>query len=77
MLPLMDEGSVPVLGGFIGSTEKGVTTTLGRGGSDFTAALIGGAMNAECHRDLDGCERRDDDRSAHLSRCAAGEDDQL
>jgi aspartate kinase len=45
--PLVQEGKVPVLGGFIGSTEKGVTTTLGRGGSDFTGALIGGALNAE------------------------------
>jgi aspartate kinase len=35
------------MGGFIGSTEKGVTTTLGRGGSDFTAALIGGGIHAE------------------------------
>lgn len=45
--PLVDAGQVPVMGGFIGSNELGVTTTLGRGGSDFTAALIGGAMNAE------------------------------
>ena len=35
-----------VMGGFIGATEKGVTTTLGRGGSDFTAALIGGGIDA-------------------------------
>jgi aspartate kinase len=34
------------MGGFIGSTEEGVTTTLGRGGSDFTAALVGGGLNA-------------------------------
>lgn len=47
VLPLVDEGSVPVLGGFIGSTAQGVTTTLGRGGSDFTAALIGGALHSE------------------------------
>ncbi len=47
VLPLVDEGKVPVLGGFIGSTEQGVTTTLGRGGSDFTAALIGGALHSE------------------------------
>jgi aspartate kinase len=55
--PLTEEGRVPVLGGFIGSNEKGVTTTLGRGGSDFTAALIGGAMNAEAIEiwtDVDG-----------------------
>ena len=35
-----------MLGGFIGATEKGVTTTLGRGGSDFTGALIGRGLNA-------------------------------
>src|SRR5215472_17463498 len=34
--PLTDEGRVPVMGGFIGSNEAGITTTLGRGGSDFT-----------------------------------------
>src|SRR3954454_5822273 len=41
--PLVDEGKVPVMGGFIASNEAGITTTLGRGGSDFTGALIGGA----------------------------------
>ncbi len=45
--PLIEQGRVPVMGGFIGSTPEGATTTLGRGGSDFTAALIGGAMHAE------------------------------
>ena len=45
--PLIEQGQVPVMGGFIGSTPEGATTTLGRGGSDFTAALIGGAMHAE------------------------------
>jgi aspartate kinase len=45
--PHLDAGLVPVMGGFIGSNEAGITTTLGRGGSDFTGALIGGAMHAE------------------------------
>lgn len=45
--PLVDEGKVPVMGGFIGSNEDGITTTLGRGGSDFTAALVGGALTAD------------------------------
>ena len=36
-----------MIGGFIGSNESGITTTIGRGGSDFTAALLGGAMQAE------------------------------
>ena len=45
--PQIDAGRVPVLGGFIGSNGAGITTTLGRGGSDFTGALIGGALHAE------------------------------
>ena len=45
-LPHLAEGRMPVMGGFIGSTEEGVTTTLGRGGSDFTAALVGGGIDA-------------------------------
>ena len=46
VLPLIAAGKTPVMGGFIGATEEGITTTLGRGGSDFTAALIGGGMHA-------------------------------
>lgn len=42
-----DGSSVPVVTGFIGSTGQGETTTLGRGGSDFTAAVIGAALDAE------------------------------
>jgi aspartate kinase len=45
--PLIESGVVPVLGGFIGATEQGATTTLGRGGSDYTAALIGAALNVK------------------------------
>ena len=46
VLPLVEQGQVPVLGGFIGATETGITTTLGRGGSDYTGALIGRGLNA-------------------------------
>lgn len=46
LLPVLEDGVVPVLGGFIGATRKGATTTLGRGGSDYTAALIGALINA-------------------------------
>ena len=46
VLPLVKAGKTPILGGFIGSTSDGITTTLGRGGSDFTAALVGGGMHA-------------------------------
>jgi bifunctional aspartokinase / homoserine dehydrogenase 1 len=38
---------IPVITGFISATEKGDTTTLGRGGSDYTAALIGAALDAQ------------------------------
>jgi aspartate kinase len=47
LLPIMHSGSVPVLPGFIGTTLKGVTTTLGRGGSDWSAAVLGAALDAE------------------------------
>ena len=46
VLPLVEAGKTPVMGGFIGSTAEGITTTLGRGGSDFTAALVGGGLRA-------------------------------
>jgi aspartate kinase len=46
VLPLIDAGKTPVIGGFIGATTDGITTTLGRGGSDYTAALVGGGMHA-------------------------------
>ena len=58
VLPLLRGKRVPVMGGFIGSDEEtGVTTTLGRGGSDYSAALIGAALKAEAIEiwtDVDG-----------------------
>ena len=45
--PLLAAGRTPVMGGFIGSTKAGVTTTIGRGGSDFSAAIVGAALSAE------------------------------
>jgi aspartate kinase len=50
-------GTVPVLGGFIGSTSNGVTTTLGRGGSDYSAAIFGAALGVgeiQIWTDVDG-----------------------
>ena len=44
--PLLEDGVV-VMGGFIGSTPEGVTTTLGRGGSDFSASIAGAGIGAE------------------------------
>jgi aspartate kinase len=55
--PLIAQRKVPVMGGFIASNEAGITTTLGRGGSDFTGALVGGALSAEAIEiwtDVDG-----------------------
>ncbi len=55
--PLLDAGRVPVMGGFVGATKAGVTTTIGRGGSDFSAAIVGaglGAEKIEIWTDVDG-----------------------
>lgn len=55
--PLLQASQVPVMGGFIGATAEGVPTTLGRGGSDFSAAIIGAALNArriEIWTDVEG-----------------------
>ncbi|HEY3136767.1 MAG TPA: lysine-sensitive aspartokinase 3 [Blastocatellia bacterium] len=57
LVPVINSGFVPVAQGFIGSTADGVTTTIGRGGSDYTAALIGAALGAEAIEiwtDVDG-----------------------
>lgn len=45
--PLMDEGIIPITTGFIGATPEGVITTLGRGGSDYSAAIIGRTLPAD------------------------------
>jgi len=47
VVPPLAQEKVVVMGGFIGATEEGVTTTLGRGGSDFTASIVGAGVNAE------------------------------
>lgn len=55
--PLLDRGIVPVITGFIGATREKATTTLGRGGSDFSAAIIGAALKAAevwIYTDVDG-----------------------
>jgi aspartate kinase len=46
-VPPLAENSVVVMGGFIASSHDGVTTTLGRGGSDFTASIVGAGIAAE------------------------------
>ena len=46
-IPPIAQKNVVVMGGFIASTEEGVTTTLGRGGSDYTASIVGAGIGAE------------------------------
>ncbi|HXX28245.1 MAG TPA: lysine-sensitive aspartokinase 3 [Terriglobales bacterium] len=55
--PLLDAGQVPVMAGFIAATAEGIPTTLGRGGSDFSAAIVGaglGARKIEIWTDVEG-----------------------
>jgi len=47
LLPLLKEGLTPVVTGFIGATKDGITTTLGRGGSDYTSAILGDCLDAD------------------------------
>ena len=47
LLPLIEKNIVPVVTGFIGSTEDGLTTTLGRSGSDYTGSIVGAALDSE------------------------------
>jgi aspartate kinase len=47
MKPMLGTGQLPVIGGYMGATRDGVTTTLGRGGADATAAVIGTLLDAE------------------------------
>jgi aspartate kinase len=62
LLPLVKRKRIPVLGGFFGATSAGVTTTLGRGSSDYSATLIGAALNAreiQIWTDVDGIQTAD------------------
>ena len=57
VLTVIEAGRVPVLGGFVGATKDGHTTTLGRGGSDYSGALVGagiGAREIQIWTDVDG-----------------------
>jgi aspartokinase/homoserine dehydrogenase 1 len=60
--PLLENGVVPVVTGFIGATENGEITTLGRNSSDFSAAIVGDALDADevwLWTDVDGIFDRD------------------
>jgi aspartate kinase len=46
LIPLLDEKVVPVVTGFVAATQDGILTTLGRGGSDYTAAILGDSLDA-------------------------------
>ncbi len=57
LAPMLESGVVPIVTGFIGATEEGVTTTLGRGGSDYTAAILADCFDADqvwMWNDVDG-----------------------
>jgi aspartate kinase len=57
VLPAIDAGRVPVLGGFVGATASGHTTTLGRGGGDYSGALVGAGIDSreiQIWTDVDG-----------------------
>jgi len=60
--PLLEAGRVPVMGGFVGATADGRATTLGRGGSDFSAAILGAGLRAaeiQIWTDVDGMQTAD------------------
>jgi aspartate kinase len=60
--PLLQEGVVPVVTGFIAATAEGVQTTLGRGGSDYSATILGAALGAQqtiIWTDVDGVKTAD------------------
>jgi aspartate kinase len=57
LAPLVSNETIPVLGGFVGRTTDGRTTTLGRGGSDYSASIVGAAIHAaeiQIWTDVDG-----------------------
>ena len=57
VLPVLEAGRVPVIGGFVGATRQGHTSTLGRGGSDYSGALVGAGVEAreiQIWTDVDG-----------------------
>jgi aspartate kinase len=71
VLPLVQAGRVPVLGGFMGATRDGIPTTLGRGGSDFSAAVVGAGLHAsriEIWTDVDGVMTTDPNLCAEARR---------
>ena len=69
--PLVAAGKVPVMGGFIGATKAGTTTTIGRGGSDYSAAIVGAGLDSErieIWTDVDGMMTTDPNLSKDARR---------
>jgi aspartate kinase len=69
--PLLAASRVPVMGGFIGSSKAGITTTIGRGGSDYSAAIVGAGLDAgriEIWTDVDGMMTTDPNLCAQARR---------
>ncbi len=57
LVPCLEQGMLPVVTGFIGATRKGIITTLGRGGSDYSGAILGAAIDTDdlwIYTDVDG-----------------------
>jgi aspartate kinase len=57
LVPFLESGSLPVVTGYIGATRDGIITTLGRGASDFSGAILGAAVNTDelwIFTDVDG-----------------------
>jgi aspartate kinase len=73
LVPLLESGRIPVMGGFVGSTRDGIPTTLGRGGSDFSASIVGAGLHAnriEIWTDVDGIMTTDPDLCPEARRVA-------
>lgn len=73
VVPLLQAGQVPVMGGFVGATRDGIPTTLGRGGSDFSASIVGAGLRAqriEIWTDVDGIMTTDPNLCPEARRVA-------
>jgi aspartate kinase len=73
VLPLLESDRVPVMGGFLGATRDGIPTTLGRGGSDFSASIVGAGLQArriEIWTDVDGVMTADPNLCSDARRVA-------
>ncbi len=77
VLPLVEAGKTPVLGGFIGATEEGITTTAGPWWQRLYCCFGRRRHACRCNRDLDRRQWHHDDGPANLPGCAKGQDDQF